>query len=166
MLIRKLTPDDWLVYKEIRLRSLEEAPQAFESSLLEESNFTEHVWRSRLECKASSFCMGGFTDNKLQAIVGFRQGHKLKTRHKSYVWGLYVLPEQRTAGLGLSLMKVVINEFNGLFDISSMHLTVTSNNLAAIHLYQKLGFQQYGIETDAIRVKGQSVDEILMCLIK
>ena len=167
MFIRKLRPDDWLVYKTVRLKSLEDAPQAFESSLSEELDFDEAMWRSRLTQSLSSFCFGAFSDaGTLCAIAGFRQGHKMKTQHKSYVWGVYVLPEHRSSGLGLRLMESVIQAFNGLFDISSMQLTVTSNNLAALSLYQKLGFVQYGIETDAIRVDGKSYDEILMCLIK
>lgn len=167
MLYRKLTPQDWRRYKKVRLKSLEDAPQAFESSLLEESHFDEGVWRERLESTASSFCLGAFIETgELVAIAGFTQGHKLKTQHKSYLWGVYVLPNARGFGIASGLMDTMIKEFDALKTVSSLQLTVTANNTQAVALYQKCGFKEYGLEKDAIRVAGVSYDEILMHLIK
>lgn len=167
MQYRKLVSDDWLAYKEIRLKSLEEAPQAFESSLFEESQFSSQQWRTRLTQTPSSFCLGALSDNgELKGIAGFSQGHKLKTQHKAYLWGVYVLQDARGSGVARQLIETIIHEFNDRFDISVIQLTVTSNNAAAISLYQQLGFKQYGIEKDAIRVNDQSFDEILMSLEK
>ncbi len=167
MLFRKLTPEDWQLYKNIRLKSLDEAPQAFESSVLEESRFDEALWRERLESTDASFCLGAFVErNELVAIAGFSQGHKLKTQHKSYLWGIYVLPNARRFGIGTGLMKAVIKEFEALKGISSLQLTVTANNTQAIALYKTFGFKEYGLEKDAIRVAGVSYDELLMHLVK
>lgn len=167
MLFRKLTPEDWRLYKKVRLKSLDEAPQAFESSLLEESHFEESVWRERLESRDSSFCLGAFIETgELVAIAGFTQGHKLKTQHKSYLWGVYVLPNARGFGIASGLMKTIIKEFDALKTVSSLQLTVTANNTQAVALYKKFGFKEYGLEKDAIRVAGVSYDEILMHLIK
>jgi len=167
LLIRKLTSQDWQAYKTIRLQSLEESPQAFESSLVEETLFSPEQWQTRLMQSQGEYCLGAFTDQgELQAIAGFNQGQKLKTRHKSYLWGVYVLPQARGQALAKQLIETLIHEFNQCFDISILQLTVTSNNIHAIALYQKLGFKEYGIEKDAIRVEGQSFDEILMSLVK
>ena len=167
MLFRKLTPEDWRQYKIIRLKSLEEAPQAFESSLPEESHFEEHVWRERLEPSDSCFCLGAFLETgEIVAIAGFTQGHKLKTQHKSYLWGVYVLPNARSFGIATSLIQAILKEFEALSLVSSLQLTVTSNNTQAIDLYKKFGFTEYGLEKDAIRVAGISYDELLMHLVK
>lgn len=167
MLIRKLTSQDWSAYKAIRLKSLEDSPQAFESSLVEESQFTPEQWQLRLESTKSSFCLGAFCEQgKLFGIGGFRQGEKLKTSHKAYVWGVYVEPNARGLGVATRLMQGLLDEFYALHHIAILQLTVTANNEQAMALYEALGFRQYGIEKDAIRVLGQSYDEILMSLVK
>lgn len=167
MLFRKLTPEDWQLYKKIRLKSLEDAPQAFESSLIEESNFDEAVWRERLVSSESSFCLGAFLETgELIAIAGFSQGHKLKIQHKSYLWGVYVLPNARRFGVATGLMKTIIREFDALKVVSSLQLTVAANNTQAVNLYKKFGFKEYGLEKDALRVAGISYDELLMHLVK
>ena len=49
VLIRQLAKDDWELYKNLRLRSLQESPEAFGSTYERESEFTDERWRDRVD---------------------------------------------------------------------------------------------------------------------
>lgn len=46
--VRRLGPEDWRAWREIRLRSLADSPDAFGSTLEREEAFTESDWQVRL----------------------------------------------------------------------------------------------------------------------
>ena len=46
--IRRARPEEWPVYRQVRLTALAEAPYAFMSTLEREQGFGEDIWRQRL----------------------------------------------------------------------------------------------------------------------
>jgi hypothetical protein len=48
VILRRLSPDDWLLWREVRLRALEDSPDAFGATLSEWGAAGEDRWRSRL----------------------------------------------------------------------------------------------------------------------
>lgn len=52
-------------------------------------------------------------------------------------------------------------EQNGL---SWIELRVFANNIPALLLYRKLGFEKAGVLPDRFRLHGQSIDDIIMVL--
>ena len=46
--VRRVGPDDWEAWRDIRLRSLRDSPDAFGSTYEREAPFTEALWRERL----------------------------------------------------------------------------------------------------------------------
>ncbi len=46
--VRRVGPDDWEAWRDIRLRSLRDSPDAFGSTYEREAPFTEGLWRERL----------------------------------------------------------------------------------------------------------------------
>jgi hypothetical protein len=48
IMLRRADPDDWRIYRELRLRALHEEPQAYASRLERELQLTDQQWRDRL----------------------------------------------------------------------------------------------------------------------
>lgn len=92
MLTRKLTPEDWQIWKKIRLEALQNSPENFGSSYEEESQWSDDDFKKGL---SSSDIFGAFVDNTLAACAGFYRLQALKTRHRGVLWGMYTRPEYR-----------------------------------------------------------------------
>lgn len=164
--IRKLSAKDWAEYKKFRILSLEESPQFFQNGVNDELSLPNEVWKSRVNHSKNGYIIGAFVNSKLVGTAGFTREQKEKICHKSFVWGVYVDSEHRGKGVATKLLELIVREFNHTNGINVIQLTVSSKNREAISLYEKAGFEKYGIELDAIRVNGISYDEILMCYVK
>ena len=85
----------------------------------------------------------------------------LKTRHRA-VMGISIEQKYWGCGLGHFLMQMAVDQTraNGF---EQLELGVYSDNARAIHLYEKFGFERYGIQPRAFKLKdGTYRDEIIM----
>jgi len=80
------------------------------------------------------------------------------------VWGVYLLPASRGAGIGTLLMKELIERARGLPDVGQVHLKVAATQTSARALYEKMGFVAWGTEPRARRVGEDFIDEVHMLL--
>src|SRR5690349_364567 len=111
--IRSLTGADAREFQALRLRSLRESPDAFGSSYDEELNVSLDSVAQRLEATHSPtarIVLGAFADGVLVGVAGCAQDAKVKSRHKAVIWGLYVAPEARGAGVGRALLDRAVVE--------------------------------------------------------
>lgn len=83
-------------------------------------------------------------------------------KHRGTLWGVYVAPQVRGAGLGRRVVEQVLA--HARTRVMQVHLSVTVGNAAALALYQGLGFELYGTEPRALKVDGRFLDEYLMLL--
>ena len=95
-------------------------------------------------------------------IAGFRIHEGEKERHKGLLWGMYVRPDARKAGVGRQLVEAVIDHARDRVEV--MQLSVVSGNEPARRLYASLGFVEYGVEKKSLKQDGHYYDEILMAL--
>ena len=114
------------------------------------------------ESSALNFEVGAFAGEKLVGEFGVAQVRPhLKYRHRAGM-GISVLKDYWGCGLGSYLMQLAIDQTrtNGF---EQLELGVFSDNTRAIHLYEKFGFERYGIQPRAFKLKdGTYRDEIIM----
>ena len=166
--IRALTEDDAGDFQRLRLRALEEHPDAFGSSYEAESALSLETVAARMRRTAESphaFTLGAYRDGKLVGMVGFyRDSLSAKVRHKGHVWGMYVAAERQGEGVGRALMRELIARAERVPGLEQVHLDVVSRNEVARSLYASLGFETYGVEPNALVVDGEGFDEEMMVL--
>jgi ribosomal protein S18 acetylase RimI-like enzyme len=153
-------------YRALRLRALQENPQAFTSDAQEEA-VQPLAWSTQRltpdAAKPHDFFLGAFLQDELIGMVGLAGRYRLKERHNATVLGMYVAPEHSHQGLGARLLAVLLDKARQLPELEQLDLTVTQGNTAQA-LYERQGFSVYGVHVDAIRVDGQCYSKVLMGL--
>ncbi|WP_421723673.1 GNAT family N-acetyltransferase [Bauldia sp.] len=155
--LRRLIPGDARLYRDIRLESLLDSPEAYGSAHDTEAAHNLDWFAERL---TTSNVVGGFLGDALAGIAGFGTQSGVKNQHKGYLWGAYVRPEARGQGVGRRLCEEILSLGHGR--VEQIQLTVTSDNVAARRLYESLGFAAWGIEPRARRIDGRYVDDVHM----
>jgi RimJ/RimL family protein N-acetyltransferase len=158
--IRRLTQEnaaDAGLYRDIRLEALRANPEAFGSTFETENAQPLNWFFDRL---GTSTVLGAFHDTKLVAIAGFAIQQGQKRAHKGLLWGMYVRPGARGTGVGRRLIEAVLELARRRVEL--IQLTVVQDNAQARRLYASLGFQDYGLEKNALKHDGRYYDEVLM----
>jgi RimJ/RimL family protein N-acetyltransferase len=157
--LRRLGPEDAAAYREIRLEALADSPHNFSSTLESEQDQPLDRFAARL---ADDLVLGAFSGLRLIGVAGFYVQPRPKHRHKGMLWGMYVRPDHRTAGIGRKLVEAVIAHARRHVEL--LQLFVIADNMPARRLYANLGFVEYGIERNATKYQGQYHDDVLMAL--
>ena len=155
--IRRLFPEDAAPFRNIRLDGLRRDPDAFSSTFEEENRRPLSFFEDRL---ARSAVFGAFRGAELLGVAGFYVQPGLKHAHKGMLWGMYVRPEARGVGIGAKLVEAVVE--HARCHVELIELTVVSENLAARKLYERFGFEEYGLEKRAAKYRRRYHDDVLM----
>ena len=138
------TPDQWRQVRDLRLAALEDAPDAFWSTVDEERDRPEHEWRAWIERERSSLLVASTVDDgsaRDAAIAAVGPHHE-----EDGVAGLYavwVAPWARGRGIGAALMEAAIDHAERL-GYPRILLDVGDHNGPAIALYGRFGFEPTG----------------------
>jgi len=156
-----LPPARWREAKQLRLKSLLAEPSAFASSYEDELAFPDDVWIAR--SKSAYERDGNMTyfaevDGELVGMAGAHWSSKAKLRHVAEVYGVYVSSGIRGRGIARRLMDRLLAELRSMGPIEKVSLGVTSDNAAALRLYEKLGFEIVGRARRQLRVDGRFYD--------
>lgn len=145
----------------LRLRAVREHQDAFLVTEEEELARPIEVVRERLAAP-DSVTLGAWLDDELVGSLGFLRQRRAKIDHKAEIWGMYVVPERRGAGVGRTLLVEAIRRLGTWKNLRQVQLAVTAHNKGALALYEALGFRTWGVEPGAMCVDGAELDEIHM----
>ena len=157
--MRLLGPDDAAAYRALRLDALVRHPGAFRASFDEEADQSLETFAARLEADA---IFGGFCAGALCGLAGLEIPPARNKRHKGVLFGVYVCPDRRRAGIGTALVAAVVEHARGR--VEQVHAAVVTAAAPARALYRKLGFVPYGLEPRALKVGDQYFDQELLVL--
>jgi len=158
--IRGLTDSDWLEYKTIRLRSLQDSPDSFGSTYEREAVFQVEQWQARLKGSASvrdAVTLAAFSGDSCVGLLSCVISDDVTRRAQLYQ--MWVAPENRRKGVGISLVNHA-KQWAYKRNIRTLVLSVTTVNAEAISLYKSNGFVPTG-ETEPLR-QGSSLESQTM----
>jgi ribosomal protein S18 acetylase RimI-like enzyme len=157
--IRVLTTKDAIQYRIFRLTALKRYPHLFRADADEEAQKPLASTERRLKESLNNRWTGAFdTSGNLIGCIGFRREAGMKRRHIGQVLGLQIAPAWQRRGIATTLVQDVINQASSS-GIVQIQLSLTLPNEPAENLYDRLGFEVFGIERDALRVAGQAHDK-------
>jgi ribosomal protein S18 acetylase RimI-like enzyme len=127
--VRRLGPDDWETFREIRLRALADAPDAFGSTLERELAFTEDDWRERLTGPVVVV-----EDPRAVAVGGIFLNDDVPQ-----VWGMWTDPGHRGRGHARRILDEILPPDR------TAQLDVNVKNPGARTVYERYGFVGTGV---------------------
>jgi len=140
--VRRALADEWLRFRELRLRALEDAPDAFGSTLEREREHGEAEWRA---------WMTGWDDATAAVSVVEEEGRwvgvavgVLDGDGVAHLYSMWVEPAARGRGLGHALVDAVAAWVRDETTAEVLDLWVTEGNEAATALYRSSGFVETG----------------------
>ena len=130
-------PDDWPLVKDIRLRALADAPDAFGMTLAQSAAQPDEEWRERLSGPSPTVL--ALDDGRPVAMGG---GFLVPDSDVAMVWGMWTEPAARGRGLGRRILATVVDWAHGAGRTPYLH--VTEGNEVARAAYVAAGFEPTG----------------------
>lgn len=138
-MIADVSPEDWAEFREIRLRALADAPEAFGVTHADALEQPAEAWRSRLD-----------TDDPIRLLreggnaVAMGAGWLPSDQPSSMmIWGMWTAPVARGRGYAEALVSHLL-AWAREHDITEVALHVAEGNDVARRIYERCGFVATG----------------------
>jgi len=142
--IRPFAPFEWETYKDLRLRSLSDSPDAFGRTLVEEQERSDADWSSRLESGTNSNIDLALVAEVEGKPIGLAWGRiEVSNPEVANLYQMWVAPSHRHLGIGQKLLETVIAWARSR-NTSYLEVGVTHGDSPAIRLYKRTGFEPVG----------------------
>ena len=143
--IRAMTSDDWALYRDLRLKALADAPDAFGSTLEAEQDLPDEHWHTRLERASTSghdLPLMAWADGVPVALAYAKVD--AEAPGVINLFQMWVDPAHRGQGIALAMLDSVVSWAKSLH-ATAVQLGVASGQGAAMRIYLKAGFTPSGL---------------------
>ena len=141
--LQLIDPANAAVFKDIRLRALQDSPTAFSAKYADEAKLTDSDWLDRAaqwsKDKSAAY-LAIDSGAPVGIAAGILDGNNPLHANLMSMW---VAPTHRRLGIGRILVDAIIS-WARVHNVLHLHLMVTSNNDRAMQFYQRLGFTRTG----------------------
>lgn len=164
-IVRRLVLADAPAYRALMLDAYALHPEAFTSTVGERASLPPTWWETRLrtDADAAGVVYGAFdADGALIGAAGLGRESRQRTRHKATLFGMVVAEPARRAGAGRQLVLALLAHARTLDGVRVVQLTVTEGNRPAQALYERCGFEVFGVEPMANLLNGAFLSKLHM----
>jgi RimJ/RimL family protein N-acetyltransferase len=130
----------------------------FHMSVEDEEKYIENIKDSK-----TSALLVGKINGEVASIGSIGAPNRERIAHQSDI-ALSVKKSFWNIGVGTEMMNVLIEFAKQSGRIEIVHLGVRSDNINAIKLYEKMGFEKIGLYKKFFKIDGNYFDEVLMNL--
>ncbi len=133
------------IYKQIRLESLDQEPNAFWGKLNDEKNLTQDQWIEKM-MKPWNYLVIAFDGKNPIGIM--RSAAWRENPEQAGLFAVYVKKEYRRQGIASTLLDRCIGFVKNTLNLNKMTLHVNQSEQAAVQLYKNKWFVDKGIVTN------------------
>ncbi|XOV84127.1 MAG: GNAT family N-acetyltransferase [bacterium] len=137
--IQTLSPQHWARLRDVRIAALQDAPDAFGSTLVEAQQKSSADWQAELASLKTFVAVADTRDVGMVRGVGAHEDESA-----GYLISMWVAPEMRGRLVGDLLISAVV-DWARASGFKQLLLDVADTNLAAIKLYKRMGFVPTGV---------------------
>ena len=145
--VQPLTPRAWRLYRALRLAALQDAPDAFGSTLAAEAQRPPAQWRERLAAAQASGLDLPLLARAWPRAAGLLWAKADAAQPRTvHLYQMWVAPGLRRRGIGKALLDEAI-AWACSVQARQVELGVTLGDTPALRLYRAAGFQACGADT-------------------
>jgi len=164
---RKLNPEESKDYRLLRLESLQKYPNSFGSNYEDQKQREKLAFENFIEnADPESFIFGAFEEGNIIGICGFYRNKDENCRHRGEIIQMYVQTQCQGNQVGFNLLSETVLEAFKLKGLEQIELEVMTTVKAANKIYEKLGFQEFGVQKNLYKKEGVYFDQRFMILFK
>jgi len=146
--IKRITPEEWPTLRDVRLRSLQDSPEAFGQRYDEAAAGSDDDWAANARAAAEGNRRIWFiARDENEAPVGVVQARR-RQPFDCLLFSMWVAPEARRLGVGSALVDAV-QEWGESWGARRVVLWVLAANEPATRFYYQIGFTMLNDGPDA-----------------
>jgi RimJ/RimL family protein N-acetyltransferase len=146
--VRRIRPEEWATLRELRLRSLRDAPEAFGQTHEQADQQPDDEWQSAARAASSGERRAWFlAEDDRGEPVGLVLGRR-RPPHDCLLFSMWVDPAVRHGGTGRRLVQAVA-DWGARWGARRVVLWVILGNEGALRFYERIGFRRLEEGPDA-----------------